>query len=365
MKINYSVIVVLFFSFTSCTIYLNHRAKKNGLEGHFDKDYNWHQSPNMAYVSEREFLSVQKKFDSIPTITIELEKTRNALKEHCYKFIYNKDSTKFVALYVVNQNDSSYKTSIEKRDFWTIYTDSHKKENDNLYYGYWVWGMKQNNIWYYSRDYWKEKDFYCESDAVAKKEFLYYTLSKYDYFKRKFWLKGEFSHPHERIWAYEKYKKYANVVWRSKHMDLENIAGSIKSLIKADSSTLNKYHTFILYSDTARDNYYQELRYNALISNWDNTIILKPIAYNQKNEKFWTLVLYDFRQDRISTYLWKKNIPINHRASPFKSQDVSEYFKTIGIDWNGWDNYILDETFWKTIIDKNGEIIDSLFIKLN
>jgi len=65
MKINYSVIVVLFFSFTSCTIYLNHRAKKNGLEGHFDKDYNWHQSPNMAYVSEREFLSVQKKFDSI------------------------------------------------------------------------------------------------------------------------------------------------------------------------------------------------------------------------------------------------------------------------------------------------------------
>ncbi|MEN9398980.1 MAG: hypothetical protein RL632_81 [Bacteroidota bacterium] len=96
-----------------------------------------------------------KKFDTlfnaIPNDLIQVQVYLDSFiyYRHCYKFIYNSDSTKFIALFVAPFSDFDYSTFLKYNG---MTRNTYFPEGEN-YCSYVLWGMSYNGNWYYWRDY--------------------------------------------------------------------------------------------------------------------------------------------------------------------------------------------------------------------
>ena len=180
---------------SSCMILVNRKAKKMGYEGYFDKHGEWVSTPSYIKPSLYQDSVFQASFNEIPLNILspyEAEMDSTLFAQHCFKFIHNKDTSKFLALFLVMSEDDLYDNRSPHmrtvrsygitKDIFSI------ADEDTLDCGgYPVWGIKINGVWNYWRDnYYSCYTFNAHSPAHARQFVEGYILNKDTYFFKYF-----------------------------------------------------------------------------------------------------------------------------------------------------------------------------------
>jgi hypothetical protein len=108
--------------------------------------------PDKILPTTKQWTELQSKFNAIPTDRLKLvEKELDSIISaiDCYKFIYNADTTKFLAIFVQRKDDPSYPRLTH---FGQVVHRHYQPSDSNSinFYAYIFWGMKFENQWYYS-----------------------------------------------------------------------------------------------------------------------------------------------------------------------------------------------------------------------
>lgn len=111
---------------------------------------------------------------------------------HCYKFIFNDDSTKIIALFVAPFSDFDHTTFLKYNGFAR---NTYFPEGDS-FCSYVLWGMSYNGNWFYCRDNvntFNAKSIY-DAKRIANTLLLCREMHFFKFFGTKkedqFWIKG-------------------------------------------------------------------------------------------------------------------------------------------------------------------------------
>lgn len=317
---------------------------------------------NKVLPSDKQWTDLSGQHNSVPTswlmkIEIELDSTISATD--CYKFIYNTDSTKFIAFFIMHKDDPKFDRLIHfGRTVHWHYRPSD--ENSLEFLSYILWGMKYEQNWYYHKDY--EDEFWNKSENSGKSDFLFYVLSDIGFLKatnpESFWKQGGKTKIFRVIPENSSYLK--------EYVGLPEIVGWHKTFQKRRQNDLLNEKTEIaacLLESILWDRLHQadsnvfHKRYISkysgksclILYNSDRNQILLPFLYYDNNKQPWVSYYFiKISNSDTTLYQWKKFPPKQIDRKPGdESLEVVYNIRTFIENWTwGTVNMISNEKFW-------------------
>lgn len=317
--------------------------------------------PNKLLPSSKQWKDLQSQPNHIPTVhlkRIERELDSIISTPDCYKFLYNSDSTKFVAFFIMRHNNPKF----ERLTHFGRAVHKHYRPSPNdsiLFLGYVLWGMKYKQNWYYHKD--REDEFWDTVDKAAKSDFLFYVLDDIGYLNssKAFWETGGETNQFKILSAnnsyLEEYTGLPEIVGWHKTSQLRRQNDLLNERVeKLACSIEDDLWNSLRQSDSALFNSRYQSKYSGenclVLYNSDRTNILLPILYFDDKSKPW--INYYFLRIRganMSLFSWTKfpATPINREPGD-ESLEVVYDIRTFIEDWNwGTVNMISNESFWK------------------
>ena len=313
-----------------------------------------------ALPTNKKWTDFKLQYNSIPTQwlrSIETELDSTISSDDCYKFMYNSDTTKFIAFFIMRRGNPKFNRLTHFGQVVTEYS-ARLDEDSILFLGYILWGMNYENNWYYDKDY--ETEFGDKSDDAAKNDFLFYSLSDIGFLKKTktFWKNGGEKHIFgilskstsymeeyiglpEIVGWHKTFQKYRQSELLNEKIEL--IACSIEDnlwdkLHRVDSITFHtRYHSKYLISNCL------------VLYNSDRTNILLPILYYDNNVHPWVSYYYlKINATDTLLYMWTK-FPTKKidRKPGDESLEIIYDIRTLMKNWSwGTVNMISNKKFW-------------------
>jgi hypothetical protein len=364
MKIRLPILTFFLLILIGCQQIINFQAKKEGAEGHFDRNWQWVNTPHKTLPTDEQWNNLQTQYNIVPREFIaaaETELDEEISSKDCYKYLYNSDSTRFLAFFIQKKRDPTYEKLT--RFGQTVHLHNRASDTDSIeFYGYVLWGMNYNNNWYYHKD--RENEFWSKNTKEAQLDFVHYILSRIDFFlnfrknNEVFWENGGRTEvfkvlPNNNSYL-EEFTGYPEIVgWhkvskvgRQKQIlneQIEKMACKIEddlwdTLHKSDSSTFHSRYKS-KYSGKSCLVLYNSERNN----------ILLPILYYDNHSNPWvTYFFVKINPEETSIYSWTK-FPTKQitRESGSESLEIVYDIRNFIENWNwGTVNLISNEHFW-------------------
>lgn len=296
--------------------------------------------------------------DKLSNIEMELDSTISA--NDCYKYIYNKDTSKFIAFFIMRID----KPKLDRLTHFGRTVHRHYQPSDKdsvLYISYILWGMRYEQNWYYDKD--REYEFWDITDSLAKVDYLFTILEEIEYFKyknpEKFWKDGGRTDRFKRLPAGNSYlKEYIGlpelVGWHTvfqirRKNDLLNEKIE-KTACRIDEDLWNSLH--LSDSSTFHRRYIGKYSGKSclIFYNPERNKILIPILYFDNQSQPWLTYYYSTISSTDNTlYQWLKfpTKKINRKPGDESLEIVYDIRKFL-VNWNwGTSEMINSEKFWK------------------
>ena len=318
--------------------------------------------PERVLPTHKEWTDLQVQFNIIPAdklniIEKELDSTISA--SDCYKFLYNPDSTKFIAFFVMHKDNFRF----DKLIHFGRAVHKHYRPSDNdsiLYLGYVLWGMKYEQSWYYHKD--RENEFWDRTDKSANDNFLYYILNDVGYFRmhsiESFWKKGGNSNefrilPKGTSYLEEYIGQPELVGWHKSFEERRKNDLLNEKLEKETCSIQNDLWDTLNRTDSAvfHSRYISQYSGKSCLSLYNaarNKILIPVIYYDNKSQPWLTYYYLSFNSADTTLYRWTKISTKQITRKPGdESLEVVYDLRTFIENWNwGTVNMISKESFW-------------------
>ncbi|TND07690.1 MAG: hypothetical protein FD123_3009 [Bacteroidetes bacterium] len=346
----------------SCFSSLHTSKKPKGYQGVWDPYYAWGGKKLKHDPSTAQWADFKKRYNKIPASLKQVETWLDTLiiAEHCYKFISSPDSSRFIALFIVGENDPGYKIIQKKARSLTVQTA--KKPGDAEFYGYHLWGMEYKGKWYYDTDF---TSFYDGNKPAAQDDYAWYTLSRELFFenreneKYEYWKRGgrgvRFlpvrAENYLSIWpAYEGYPVIvASGMWPYRRKAItaaENWLKEHKVQIMARNPELYASGLFDKFS-------------GSVISMEMDRFIFSSMHTDTAGKKIFSYFYLELEADIVKQgFTWKKTSPVVN--GNFPNTTVYDFYRNFLSGWTFGNMIIKDDDFWNTYIlpKENGKYIN-------
>jgi hypothetical protein len=312
--------------------------------------------------TDKQWTDLQLQYNSIPIdrlklIERDLDSTISATD--CYKFLYNTDSTKFIAFFIMHKDNPKFDRLIHFGR--SVHIHYRPSDNDSFsFLSYILWGMKYENNWYYHKDY--EDEFWDKSSKSAKEDFVFFVLNDIGYLKTKnidnFWEKGGETNQFNILLKSDSYlNEYAGlpeiVGWHKtfqirRQKDLLN-EKTEKITCAIQDDLWNTLHQ----SDSIAFHTRYKSKYSGksclTLYNSDRSKVLLPLLYyDSKSNPRLTYYFAKINSADTLVYKWTKfpTKKINRKPGN-ESLEIVYDIRTFIENWNwGTVNMISNESFW-------------------
>ena len=278
-----------------------------------------------------------------------------AISDQCFKVIFNKNRTKFLAFYAVDKKSKAFKSlKLQYGAHFHSFKTAPKPKGKFKAIGYTVAGILQDGKWYFDGEEYIRlagKDL-----SSLQKEMMFMVLTERGFFKdgklkenSKFWSSNGFAE--EKM---ENGKKDLTMLIHSRsakekrerlkvNFKLEKVAE-----IKTDSlwAKLNAKDSS-QYNSRFKDNEEEDIYY--VLYNSNRSRVLIPLIYKD-NKKQMFLSYYTFTPGDTtnSMYIWKAYPERKIEKIQDQKMDVIKDIRKFSINWL-WNtqNFINDHEFWQ------------------
>lgn len=292
-------------------------------------------------------LNAMEKYDEKTTLLPIMESSvkQTIMSEHCYKFVFNSDSSKFISFFLVRTDDSSYR--IVSRINGAHLINSTNQESYPEYFAYVAIGLLHNETWYFSRH--RESKFYEPNDSTAKKKYLFNSLNYYHFFGENdsmnldFWNTTIFGIDSSTSHYYSNpFYGYPAPISSAKHQELGRLRHNAIELLKRDIPRLKSQSAFDSLKITG---HYNQID---VLTDWDRILVLVPIELsNEHDEKYISFLFYTMATENPEGLIWNQNLP--RKITSNKRSAITAHINSFGFDWSH-NVETIDALFWTNII---------------
>ncbi|MFZ9956741.1 MAG: hypothetical protein ACO3E1_11540 [Flavobacteriales bacterium] len=278
-----------------------------------------------------------------------------AISDQCFKVIFNKNHTKFLAFYAVDKKSMSYKSlKLEYGAHFHSFKNAPKPKGKFKAIGYTVAGILQDGKWIFDGEEYIRlagKDL-----SSLQEELMFMVLTERGFFKdgkikenSKFWNSNGFAE--EKI---ENGKKELAILIHSRsakdkreklkvNFKLEKVAQVKTDSLWAKLNAKDSSH----YNTRFQDNEEEDIYY--VLYNSNRSRVLIPFIYkDNKKQMYLSYCTYTPGDTTNSLYLWKTYPERKIEKIQDQKMDVVKDIRKLSINWL-WNtqNFINDEEFWQ------------------
>jgi hypothetical protein len=335
MPMNFSKLLLIAFVFFGLTSTAQQKSPKDLMARYLDSAYT--EKPKDILDSATKFL------DSM------------AISDQCFKFIFNKNHTKFLAFYIVEKKSKGHKNlKLEYGAHFKSFKNAPKAKGKFKALAYTVVGILQNGKWIFDLEEYVRlagKDM-----NAVQEDMMFLTLTERVFFKpnslkenKKFWSANNFAT--EKT---ENGKKVVSLILHSQsakekreklkvNFKLEKLA-EIKTdslWTKLNSSDTNHYNARL--QDKEEDDIYYVL-YNS-----NRSKVLIPLVFTDSKKQMYLAYYYFTPSDTTnSIYQWRTYPERKTEKIQDQKMDIIKDIRKFSINWL-WNtqNFIEEEEFWR------------------
>lgn len=289
----------------------------------------------------------------LDSITTDLDST--AISNQCFKFIFNKNKTKFIAFYIVEKKSAAYKSlKLEYGGSFRSFKNIPKGKGKCKALGYTVCGMMYNDKWCFDHEEYVRVT--ANTLLKAQEEFMFNLLNERKFFKNEklkedkaFWNSNGFLI--EKTESGEKVPAmvlHANSTKTKREALKVNFKFEKKAQIVIDSI----WH-FLQLKDTnmynARLEDKEEEEIYFTIYNEQRTKALLPIIFKDNKNQAWLSYYYFNVNDTTHTiYQWNAYPTRKIEIKQDQRMDIIKDIRKFSINWL-WNtqNFLNDDEFWR------------------